>query len=138
MAQADDNSRVTSNQLRIGACRVFPARNQIESDGQLLHVEPKAMSVSLRLADHPGEPVPREVLLETAWSGTVVSDDVLIQAIIKLRKALGDSSRSPETIETIPKRGYRLLAPLKVSVDASPWQAGSPDHGLSGQSPPAY
>jgi DNA-binding winged helix-turn-helix (wHTH) protein len=70
------------------------------------------MEVLLFLAARPGEPVSREELLSGVWPGVLVGDDVLTQAVTKLRKALGDDARSPSYIETISKRGYRLVAPV--------------------------
>ncbi len=73
-------------------------------------LEPKAVEVLRQLAARPGRVIGREELLSRVWPGVVVGDDALTQAIIKLRKALGDEAQSPRYIETIPKRGYRLLA----------------------------
>lgn len=98
--------------MRIGDWRFFPALHRLEDDGVVVHLEPKAAGVLQLLAQRPGEPFTRQQLLEAAWPGLVVSDDALTQVIIKLRKALGDSPRTPEYIQTIPKRGYRLVAPV--------------------------
>lgn len=107
--------------LRIGDWRFFPALHRIEGEAGTVHLEPKAASVLQLLAEQPGEPFSRQQLLEAAWPGLVVSDDALTQVIIKLRKALGDSPRTPEYIQTIPKRGYRLVAPVTVTpTQASP------------------
>jgi hypothetical protein len=53
-------------------------------------------------------------------NGIAVSDDALTQSIIKLRKALGDTTREPAYIQTIPKRGYRLIARCCRRASASP------------------
>ena len=50
----------------------------------------------------------------------IVGDEALTQSIIKLRRALGDNPRSPTYIETISKRGYRLIAPVRQAGDAAP------------------
>jgi TolB-like protein/DNA-binding winged helix-turn-helix (wHTH) protein/Tfp pilus assembly protein PilF len=72
--------------------------------------EPKAMEVLMVLAEHAGEVISREKLLADVWAGVVVSDEALTQSIIKLRRAFGDNPRAPAYIETISKRGYRLIA----------------------------
>jgi len=87
--------------LRIGEWQVDPATNRLSREGETLHLEPKAMAVLLLLARRAGEVISREELLATVWSGSVVGDDTLTQAVIKLRKALGDDTRSPRYIETI-------------------------------------
>lgn len=75
------------------------------------------MSVLCLLADNADEVVSREQLENHAWTGMVVGYDALASSILKLRKALGDDSRQPRYIETVSKRGYRLIAP--VSFDAT-------------------
>lgn len=75
------------------------------------------MSVLECLARFHGKVVDRQVFFDTVWPGGEVSDDVLTQCIVELRKALGDSARHPRFIETIPKIGFRLLVPVtRVSV----------------------
>ncbi|MCW8906866.1 MAG: transcriptional regulator [Sedimenticola sp.] len=76
-------------------------------------MEPKVMSLLLYMVEHAGTIVSREQLFEAVWPGVIVTDDTLTQAIIKLRKALGDNARNPRYIKTVPKRGYLL------SVEAS-------------------
>lgn len=56
--------------------------------------------------------VSKEQLVREVWPGTFVTDDVLIRCISELRKAFGDNADSPTIIETMPKRGYRLLLPM--------------------------
>lgn len=109
--------------LRIGEWRVDPATNRLSRGGETLHLEPKAMDVLLLLARRAGEVISREELLATVWSGSVVGDDTLTQAVIKLRKALGDDTRSPSYIETIAKRGYRLIATVRAGQGDAPVSA---------------
>jgi adenylate cyclase len=96
--------------MRVGDWSVDPGLNQIRRDDETIRLEPKVMEVLTFLGAHPGEVVSREVLLDALWPGMVVGDDSLTQSVIKLRKALGDDPRNPTYIQTIPKRGYRLLA----------------------------
>jgi len=96
--------------LRIGEWSVDRFANELRRGDEATHIEPKAMEVLLALAERPGEVVSREKLLEAVWPGVVVGDEALTQCIIKLRKALGDHPRTPTYVETIPKRGYRLIA----------------------------
>src|SRR4029077_9307224 len=73
----------------------------------------KAMGVLVCLAEHAGESVPKEELLQTIWPETFVSDDVLKGSISELRRVLEDDAKEPRIIQTIPKRGYRLIAPIE-------------------------
>jgi len=106
--------------LRVGEWTVEPALNQLSGGGRTVKIEPKAMEVLNYLAARPGEVASREALLAAVWPGVVVGDDALTQVIIKLRKALGDASETPAYIQTIPKRGYRLIAPVSVPLARPP------------------
>src|SRR6266705_3427536 len=96
--------------LRVGNWTVEPALNQLSAAGKTLKLEPKAMAALIYLANLPGQVVSREALLSDVWPGVVVGDDSLTQVIIKLRKALGDDPDRPTYIQTVTKRGYRLVA----------------------------
>lgn len=80
------------------------------------------------LAAHRGQVVSREALMQALWPDVVVGDDSLARTVSKLRQALGDDARSPTYLETIAKRGYRLLA---SDADGTPPVAQAP-----GQPPP--
>jgi DNA-binding winged helix-turn-helix (wHTH) protein/TolB-like protein/Tfp pilus assembly protein PilF len=105
--------------LKIGDWMVDHATNEISRDSELVHLEPKVADLLIALAQRADQVVSREQLLAQVWSGVVVSEDVLTQGIIKLRKALGDTSKEPAYIRTIPKRGYRLIAPV-TRIEAKP------------------
>jgi len=100
------------HRLRIGDWRVDFETNQLSRGDESVRVEPKAMGVLMLLATHVGRVVMREQIFAAVWPGVVVGDEALTQSIIKLRRALGDDSRAPAYIETIAKRGYRLIAPV--------------------------
>jgi DNA-binding winged helix-turn-helix (wHTH) protein/TolB-like protein/tetratricopeptide (TPR) repeat protein len=111
--------------LKIGEWSVDRSADELRRGGETAHVEPKAIEVLLALAARAGEVVSREALLDAVWPGVVVGDEALTQSIIKLRKALGDDSRTPTYIETIPKRGYRLIAAVShAEVAPGPSEAG--------------
>jgi len=85
------------------------------------------MDVLIYLARHPGEVVSREDLEREVWHGALVGYDAVTKTLTKLRRALGDTSREPRYIETVPKRGYRLIA--AVGHDAGvPASAASGSH----------
>src|SRR5450759_4064657 len=114
-------------QLKIGDWLVDSATNDICRNSELVHLEPKVADLLIALAQRADQVVSREELLAQVWSGVVVSDDVLTQGVIKLRKALGDTSKEPVYIRTIPKRGYRLIAPvtwLEADPDPNPPRLG--------------
>ena len=99
----------------VGAWRVDAGTGELRSvgtGGEPQRIEPKVAEVLAYLAGRAGQVVSRDELLSAVWPGVVVGDDALTQAIIKLRKALGDDARRPAYIETLAKRGYRLIAPV--------------------------
>ena len=70
-----------------------------------IRLTPKASAVLKALVVHAGQPVSKEVLFATVWSGTAVSDDALTSCIQELRRALEDDARQPRFIETRHRRG---------------------------------
>ncbi|WP_456428920.1 winged helix-turn-helix domain-containing protein [Rhodocaloribacter sp.] len=115
----------TYPRFRVGAWVIEPEANRITGAGTSVRVEPKVMRVLLCLADRPGETLTREALLEAAWPGVVVEENALSRAVSRLRKVLRDDPRRPSVIETIPKMGYRLIAPVTYDYrgDAAPSRA---------------
>lgn len=105
-----DDIATGSRPFVIGGFDVDPAALRITSpDGDEVKVESKVMQVLLELVRRAGQVVSRGDLEAEVWSGRLVSEDALTNAIAKLRKAFKDSARSPRIIETVPKHGYRLL-----------------------------
>jgi DNA-binding winged helix-turn-helix (wHTH) protein/TolB-like protein/cytochrome c-type biogenesis protein CcmH/NrfG len=112
-------------QFCVGPWLVTPALDELRRGEERVRLEPKAMEVLLFLAARPGEAVSRDQLLSGVWPGVLVGDDVLTQAVTKLRKALGDDARSPSYIETIAKRGYRLVARVAAPEGVPPSRVSS-------------
>ncbi len=119
--------------LRIADWEVLPDRHLVRRDGQDYALEPRLMEVLLHLASRSGQVVSRAELLDVVWGETVVQEEALTQAVSQLRRILGDSSKQPAIIETVPKRGYRLVAtvaPLSSDTPANqprrrwPWLVG--------------
>jgi len=73
------------------------------------------MDVLVCLVQQAGEPLSKEKLIQAVWPDTFVTDDVLKRAIGELRRVFEDDAREPHIIQTIPKRGYRLVAPVSAA-----------------------
>ena len=99
---------------------VTPAINEISKDGVVARIEPKSMEVLVYLLERAGTVVSREDIQDQIWENVFVGQDSVTNAIIKIRKAFGDDARNPAVIETIPKRGYRLIAAMETIKDAGP------------------
>ncbi len=95
--------------FKLGPWVVRPSLNCVSRNGHDVHLEPKAMEVLVCLAQQDGSVVSKEKLIAEVWTDTFVGDDALIRCISDLRRALEDDPKAPRLIETIPKRGYRLL-----------------------------
>ena len=129
---ADSPVTLGNVRFRIGDWTVEPVLNQLSTQDRLVKVEPKAMAVLVYLADRPGQVVSRDALLSAVWPDVIVGDDALTQVVVKLRKALGDAPDAPTYIQTISKRGYRLVAPAaSIETPAADTAApsGSPREG---------
>ena len=105
--------------FRLRGRLVDPSLNRVTAEGQTVQVEPKIMHVLVTLADRPGEVVTRDELMARVWPGVFVTDDVLHRAIRELRRLFDDDAEQPAVIETIRKRGYRLIAPIE-RIDRPP------------------
>ncbi|HTK28886.1 MAG TPA: winged helix-turn-helix domain-containing protein [Vicinamibacterales bacterium] len=113
---------------------VEPAANRVTAGGRAVAVEPKIMQVLVVLAEHAGEVVTRDALMARVWADVFVTDDVLHRAIRELRRLFGDDTGEPHVIETIRKRGYRLIAPIEA---AGPRAAAPPGNLVGPRIPPA-
>jgi DNA-binding winged helix-turn-helix (wHTH) protein/TolB-like protein/cytochrome c-type biogenesis protein CcmH/NrfG len=103
-----------AQQLTIGEWTVESALNTLRREDQSIQIEPKTMQVLLCLAREPGEVFGKERIIEEVWPETFVTDGVLWNAISELRRAFGDDPHHPKYIATIPKSGYRLVAPAAI------------------------
>lgn len=83
-------------------------------DGVRRKLERRAMETLMLLAQNAGEVVKKDELIEAVWGRLAVSDHSVAMVISQLRRALGDDARAPHFIETITKRGYRLMAPCEA------------------------
>lgn len=105
--------------------RVEPDRHRLVGPDGEIRLTPRTMAVLVCLAEHAGDVVSRDQFSERVWAPAVVSDDALTRCISELRRAMGDTTSSPRFIETIPKRGYRLVAPVEPADPAGEPHEGS-------------
>jgi TolB-like protein/DNA-binding winged helix-turn-helix (wHTH) protein/Tfp pilus assembly protein PilF len=99
--------------FKVGSWRVDPSLNTISRKGTTTQIEPKVMEVLVCLAQHADETLTKERLLQEVWPGTCVTEDALKRCILELRRVFEDDARDPRVIQTIAKRGYRLVAPIE-------------------------
>jgi transcriptional activator of cad operon len=109
--------------LQIGEWCVDPSLDQITRDGKAVKLEPRAMGVLICLAEHAGQVITVDQLLDTVWKDVVVTPDSVYQAVATLRKALGDDPKESAYIANVVRRGYRLVAPVTPWVEPQPIQS---------------
>ncbi|MFL6673087.1 MAG: winged helix-turn-helix domain-containing protein [Massilia sp.] len=121
-----------TEQFSFGDWLVDPPTNSIEQAGERRQMEPRAMDVLVVLCEAGGKVVSADELLTQCWRTQVYGDNPVHKTLAQLRRLLGDTASSPAYIETLRKRGYRTLAPVRFdqSVTATTWETGSPFRGL--------
>ncbi len=112
--------------FQVGPWTVEAVLNRVRSNAHVVQLEPKIMQVLLRLAERPGEVVKKEDLIRSVWADTFVTDDVLTRSISELRKVFADDPHRPAFIETIPRTGYRLIAPVSAEAAVAPLRSSEP------------
>ena len=105
--------------VQIGEWMVHPALDSMSRGTETQKLEPRAMRLLMCLANSAGEVVSIDRLLTEVWAGVVVGSASVYEAVSQLRKILGDVDPQATYIATIPRKGYRLIAPVQRGT-ASP------------------
>ena len=109
--------------FRLGGWTVEPLLNRVSKADATIQLELKVMDVLVCLVERAGEVVSRREITDTVWATEYITDNTLSRAVTELRNALGDDAKNPSFIETIHRRGYRLIAPVEP---ADPAEVGGP------------
>jgi len=110
----------TETQFSLGPFRLNCETGELLHAGRITKLTPKSTQLLLALAQHTGELVSKQELFHAVWKGRVVSDAALTTCVQELRDALQDDARQPRYVETLHRRGYRLLVPLVPLAPAAP------------------
>lgn len=100
--------------LQIGEWIADPRDDSLARGAERVKLEPRTMRLLMRLAQTPGEVVSQEELLESVWTGVIVGTASVYQSMSQLRKVLGDTDDPPRYIETVARKGYRLVATVST------------------------
>lgn len=114
----------------VGDWQVRPLLATLTRTGRSCRLERKPMQVLSCLALAAPHPVTREELRSAVWPGVYSSDQALTRCIVAVRRALDDRASDPRYLETIPKVGYRIIAPVCVDDRRSAWEAAFPERGV--------
>ena len=107
----------------MAACFAFedfvldPADRRLKRHGNAVEINARYLDALALLVREQGSLVSKDRFLDEVWDGVPVTDEALTQCIKTLRRQLGDSASSPRFIETVPKHGYRFIAPVEVMDD---------------------
>ncbi|HZQ69279.1 MAG TPA: winged helix-turn-helix domain-containing protein [Terriglobales bacterium] len=111
-----------------GKFRYDPAEHLLLADGKSVSLTPKAFEILSVLIQSKGRLVTKEDLMRAAWPDSFVEEANLTVNISALRKALGETAQAGQFIETVPKKGYRFVAPVTESRAESPATSGPVRH----------
>jgi len=118
---------IAAQPFRLGDCDVDPSTCRIRHGGETVKLQPQAFEVLNYLIGRSGQVASREDIEEAVWAGKTVGYDALTGTMFKLRKALGDDTKQPRLIETIPKKGYRLLVSPQPTTELIAHREGPVD-----------
>lgn len=111
--------RKASHLYEFGAFRLDADERLLLRNGETVALPPKAFDLLLTMVGQPGHLLEKEELLKTVWPDHFVEENNLADNVFKLRKALGEGENGHKYIETVPKRGYRFVAPVTEVVSDS-------------------
>src|SRR3984885_8465560 len=105
-----------SSKIRFGGYELDRDAMELRKHGAPVRLQEQPFRVLAMLAERPGEVITREQLQEQIWGNTFVDfDQSLNKAVNRVREALNDNAGTPQYIETVPRRGYRFIAPVSAS-----------------------
>src|SRR5690242_9377496 len=105
-----NNEPKSQTKYRFGEFVLDASRGTVCSTDQILKLRPKVYEALLYLLQNPGRLIAKDELIHTLWGDSFVTEDSLVQCMVELRRALND--REQEIVETVPRRGYILKAPV--------------------------
>ena len=125
-----------STPKRFHPFRLDPANQCLWREESRISMAPKVFDVLRYLVENAGRLVTQQELLDAVWPETYVQPEILRKYILEIRKALGDPPNQPAFIETLPKRGYRFIAPVSEVASAIRSAPGRSVAGLVGRDVP--
>ncbi|WP_448658744.1 winged helix-turn-helix domain-containing protein [Sphingomonas sp. CJ99] len=140
----DEESLKSAAAIRFGPFLLDPRERRLWRSGEPVAVNARYLDALILMASEPGALVTKDQFMAAVWRGVPVTDEALTQCIRTLRRALGDDASAPSMIETVPKHGYRFIAPVEAAgADAAvstaapaPWLShalgGTAGAGLAG------
>ena len=110
------DSNGSASRVQFGTVTLIPDERLLLKDGHPVPLTPKAFDLLVALTANPGHLLTKEQLMQAVWPDSTVEESNLAYHVFAIRKALGESADSDRYIETVPKRGYRFVAPVQVEA----------------------
>jgi adenylate cyclase len=101
--------------IEFSDCALNTGRRELTRDGEPVAIEPKTLDLLIYLINNRDRAIGKDELQDKVW-GTIVSDTAMTRAVMKLRKAVGDKTGEAKIIKTVPRFGYRFVAPVRASA----------------------
>ena len=120
--------------LCFGVFELDPESGELRKSGVLIHLAPQPVKILALLASHPGQLITREEICRHVWGSEtfVDSEQGLNHCIKQIRTAFGDGAEAARYIQTLPRRGYRFIAPVNANLAPVPSPAVEETHEASG------
>lgn len=111
--------------IRFDRFTLDPTDRQLRNGGEPVELNSRYFDALALLVSEQGRLVSKDRFMDEVWRGIPVTDEALTQCIRTLRRQLGDDAARPRFIETVPKHGYRFIAPVHTNGEGDPKPAGS-------------
>ena len=112
-------SQTSTSVYRFNDCEFDTDRRELRRNGELVPLEPKVFALLLYLIEQRHRAVDKDEIQDAVWTGTIVSETALTRAIMKARRAVGDSADTQAVIRTVHGHGYQFTATLSAGATAT-------------------
>ena len=109
----------SASRVHFGTVTLIPDERLVLKEGRAVPLTPKAFDLLVVLAANPGRLLTKEHLMQAVWPDVIVEESNLAYHVFAIRKALGESAAADRFIETVPKRGYRFVAPVRTDLPSA-------------------
>ena len=118
---------MTSCSFRFGRFELDPGNRRLARDGEAVELNARYLDALSLMVGEQGRLISKDRFMDEVWRGVPVTDEALTQCIKTLRKQLGDDAARPRFIETVPKHGYRFIAPVEIDGGEPIFKAATSD-----------
>ncbi|TMP39696.1 winged helix-turn-helix domain-containing protein [Pseudoalteromonas rubra] len=105
--------------IQIGEFRLYHQTNELINGEHSVTLDPRQLSLLQFFIENPNRIIGRDELQNVIWQGSIVTDNAINKLVANLRKAFCDDPKFPQYIQTVPKQGYRFIAPIEAGAESS-------------------